>query len=541
MISSTVYSSDSTEVWLHPKSIAMDISGNVYVAAAFSPEGLDGPALLVKYSPDLELLKDITIQPSIGEEYSNPVIAMGQNGGVFIGSSLAAGNSVVREYNADLVFISSTLVHGAAITDMVVSAELLYLTGNVEGEGVYFAKFITDSGAPPLDVTPPAAVADLGLGEVYSSFLTVFWTAPSDPDDSLIAYDIRYASSVINAVNFDSASTVASPPAPLVPGATQTADIEIPADWTSFFVALKSMDSAGNVSDLSNVAGLSRSTVAVNGLAELEFSAEKPVFAALASTTSQEYLVALASVAEQGLVLITNIYELGPEGTIFDPPAVLTMRWLDSNNNGIVDATELANPINEADLKLKRYNGTEWADVADQTADYNGNFITGRLSSLSLYGLFAKRAEPSVTVSVNLEPKMLNDKGNGRYVLARFRVSGWKTASDIDPASLRIVKVDGRQLTMPIPAIINPHREEGSCDGDDDKDEARGQGKGKDLKKEEKCKKRKTLTLEFDRKALERELTAGKWSQVTFQGTFYGGLPFSAADSVMLLKQGKWW
>jgi len=388
------------------------------------------------------------------------------------------------------------------------------------------------------DYNPPAAVADLGIDMVYPSSVTLSWSAPLDVGSTVSLYDIRYASTMIDASNFNSAIIVSTPPAPLAPGTTQTMDIEIAADWTSFFVALKSMDSAGNVSDLSNVAGLSRSTVVVNGLAELEFSAEKPVFAALASTTSQEYLVALASVAEQGLVLITNIYELGPEGTTFDPPAVLTLRWLDSNNNGIVDSTELAGPINETDLKLMRFNGTEWADVADQTADYDGNFITGRLSSLSLYGLFAKR--PAPTVSVNLEPKMLNDKGNGRYVLARFRVSGWKTASDIDPLSVKIVKVDGRQLITPIPAIINPHREEENCDGDDDKDEARGQGKGKDLKKEEKY-RRKTITLEFDRKALERELPAGKWSRVTFQGTFYGGLPFSAADSVMLLKQGKWW
>jgi hypothetical protein len=379
----------------------------------------------------------------------------------------------------------------------------------------------------------------LRFAAVYASSAVLSWTAPVDLGVGVGAYDIRYSSNVIDAANFDSADAVLAPPAPLAPGTTQTADIDIPADWTSFFVALKSIDSAGNVSDLSNVAGLSRSTVVVNGLAELEFSAEKPVFAALASTTSQEYLVALASVAEQGLVLVTNIYELGPEGATFDPPAVLTMRWLDLNSNGIVDATELASPINETDLKLKRFNGIEWADVADQTADYNGNFITGRLASLSLYALFAGRPAPAV--SVNIEPKMLNNKSNDRYVTARFRVSGWETAPGIDPASVRIVKVDGRQLVKPIPAIINPHNKEEWCDGDDDKNEDHGQAKKREPEKKEKCKGRKTIMLNFDRKALEKELTAGKWSQVTFQGVFYGGLPFSAADSVMLLKQGKWW
>jgi hypothetical protein len=49
------------------------------------------------------------------------------------------------------------------------------------------------------------------------------------------------------------------------------------------------------------------------------------------------------------------------------------------------------------------------------------------------------------------------------------------------------------------------------------------------------------LTLNFDRKALEKELTAGKWSKIVFEGAFYGGQRFSAEDSIMLLKRGKLW
>jgi hypothetical protein len=151
---------------------------------------------------------------------------------------------------------------------------------------------------------------------------------------------------------------------------------------------------------------------------------------------------------------------------------------------------------------------------------------------------------PATKVSVSLDPKLLNSNSHDRYVSARFRILGWKPASEIDPASVVIARIDGRRLISPIPAIIGSHRKEECCD---DEDGGREEGHDKHSQqlfsegKSGKCGRWRSLTLNFDRKALEKELTAGKWSKIGFEGAFYGAQPFSAEDSIMLLKRGKWW
>lgn len=108
-----------------------------------------------------------------------------------------------------------------------------------------------------LDVTPPDAIADLAVTSEAGTRITLAWTAPSDdvPDGwGTASYDIRYSTSPITAANFDAATPVANPPVPAAAGTPQTFDVLGLSTETTYYFAIKTIDEADNVSDISNVA-----------------------------------------------------------------------------------------------------------------------------------------------------------------------------------------------------------------------------------------------------------------------------------------------
>ncbi|MBO9605020.1 MAG: right-handed parallel beta-helix repeat-containing protein [Paenibacillaceae bacterium] len=107
------------------------------------------------------------------------------------------------------------------------------------------------------DVSPPAAVADLGnvTPAAKSFYVNLNWTAPGD-DDTLgtaAAYDLRYSTSPLTPANWGSATDVPFEPAPAAAGATQQLTVSGLTPSTTYYFALRTTDDAGNVSGLSNV------------------------------------------------------------------------------------------------------------------------------------------------------------------------------------------------------------------------------------------------------------------------------------------------
>ena len=86
------------------------------------------------------------------------------------------------------------------------------------------------------------------------------WTAPGD--DSLAGtatqYDLRYATSLITAANFASATQVTGEPTPGAPGTSQGLTVTGLQPSTTYWFAIKTADDAANWSILSNV--VSRTT-----------------------------------------------------------------------------------------------------------------------------------------------------------------------------------------------------------------------------------------------------------------------------------------
>ena len=107
-----------------------------------------------------------------------------------------------------------------------------------------------------LDDIAPSAVSDLAASTntAQGGSLYLTWTAPGDNGigGQAKSYDARIATTVITDATFASATPIAVG-APAVGGTRQTASVTGLAGETLYYVALKTIDAAGNVSALSNV------------------------------------------------------------------------------------------------------------------------------------------------------------------------------------------------------------------------------------------------------------------------------------------------
>ncbi|HBC46463.1 MAG TPA: hypothetical protein DCZ43_05405, partial [candidate division Zixibacteria bacterium] len=95
------------------------------------------------------------------------------------------------------------------------------------------------------------------LGNDYYGTIDISWTAPGDDGNFGMAnhYVIKYSNAPINDTNWDSASEVADPPAPIEPGQDQSFTLTGLYAGQFYYMGIKSYDEAGNASPLSNIAG----------------------------------------------------------------------------------------------------------------------------------------------------------------------------------------------------------------------------------------------------------------------------------------------
>lgn len=105
------------------------------------------------------------------------------------------------------------------------------------------------------DQTRPAALANVAVSGVTENTIALNWTATGD--DSLsgtaASYDVRYSTAPITAANFASATAASGEPAPGAAGTAQSFTITGLTRQTTYYIAIKVTDDAGNVSAISNV------------------------------------------------------------------------------------------------------------------------------------------------------------------------------------------------------------------------------------------------------------------------------------------------
>lgn len=105
------------------------------------------------------------------------------------------------------------------------------------------------------DNTPPAAVTDLAVGSTNFYSIGLDWTATGDDgtEGQASYYEFRYSTAPITADNWDAAKGTSYEPEPAPAGADETFTLYSVLRNTTYYVALKVGDEAGNWSEISNV------------------------------------------------------------------------------------------------------------------------------------------------------------------------------------------------------------------------------------------------------------------------------------------------
>lgn len=102
----------------------------------------------------------------------------------------------------------------------------------------------------------PALVPDTAWGQVTETTVTLTWTAPGDDGvtGQPTRYDLRRSrSSIVTYADFNAATPVTGVPTPSVAGTPETATATGLTPNTRYWFALRTVDEAGNWSELSNV------------------------------------------------------------------------------------------------------------------------------------------------------------------------------------------------------------------------------------------------------------------------------------------------
>lgn len=235
------------------------------------------------------------------------------------------------------------------------------------------------------DYVPPADITDLAVSRSGATSLTVSWLAPGDDGNagelSSGIFELRFSSDA--AFGYYGTVVISTD---TVPGAVFTAEIDGLEQGTQYFFTVRSRDNAGHWS------AWSAQTEGVTGylavgpdsvasvLSGLNISVELP------SQTTSHVSVVLASAGVQGIYPVTLIYDIIPEGTVFDQPARISIAY---DPDTVTDTATLA---------IYKWNGVEWssAPITNQVvyADAVPPRVEGDIHSLSLYGLFCGDHKP---------------------------------------------------------------------------------------------------------------------------------------------------
>ncbi|MDD5688638.1 MAG: carbohydrate-binding protein, partial [Elusimicrobia bacterium] len=240
---------------------------------------------------------------------------------------------------------------------------------------------LTPSGATPyVDNTPPSTIGDLAVtnnsivSSIGSSSIVLSWTAPNPNDvnnTTVSEYDIRCSSTgIINDGNWKNVHC-ADGPAPKAAGLNQTYTVQGLVPDTNYYFAIKSSDTAGNCSIISNITPVVKTAALTTNLA----SGKIPT----------------AYTAEIGYE--TSKAVDGDVATYWKAGSSSDLQWLCLDLGSTYNITEVVLRWYEMDLYTtyaKSYqiqvsntnNGTDWQTIYTKTdgADYvstNGLFTLG--------------------------------------------------------------------------------------------------------------------------------------------------------------------
>jgi len=140
----------------------------------------------------------------------------------------------------------------------------------------------------PADHIAPATIADLVAEVLDHRAIRLRWTAPGDDgSEGLVeGYDIRYGTSPVTEVGWDTYPQAPFTQMPVVGGQEQVYDLGGLDTTTTYFAAVRAYDEAGNVAGMSNVvmATTPRDTIPPGAVTDLAVRLGTPVAAVLSWT-----------------------------------------------------------------------------------------------------------------------------------------------------------------------------------------------------------------------------------------------------------------
>ncbi|MBC8402241.1 MAG: PQQ-binding-like beta-propeller repeat protein, partial [Candidatus Marinimicrobia bacterium] len=234
------------------------------------------------------------------------------------------------------------------------------------------------------DWTAPATISDLSVIETTSRSITIQWTAPGDDGNSGTAfeYDIRYLPSSISDDNFSSATRVTSGiPTPSLAGTADQLTIYGLNPFTTYYVAIKTMDDAGNVSSISNIDSVSTEGVPVlSPLAvwgkfhqDLQNSGNTAVDGAFLDSLLWRYQASDAINSSPTVDGSGSVYFGSEGGNVYALNADGSLKW-SYNTGGGISAAPLVATLNR--LYVGSKNGRFYA-FNRETGEMEWTFLTG--------------------------------------------------------------------------------------------------------------------------------------------------------------------
>ncbi|MFA5858223.1 MAG: FlgD immunoglobulin-like domain containing protein [Elusimicrobiota bacterium] len=124
--------------------------------------------------------------------------------------------------------------------------------------------------------------------------------------------------------------------------------------------------------------GVTEVKVPVNAIAsQTEFSISQPKDSVVPELKGTNDFMA------EGVAKPVETYEIGPSGMVFDQPMVISLLYMDIDQDGFVDYTS----YKEDNLGIFWYDGDNWRFVGG-IVDKTKNTVTARVMHFSMYGIF---------------------------------------------------------------------------------------------------------------------------------------------------------
>ncbi len=181
---------------------------------------------------------------------------------------------------------SATLVNNPPSPQTAGTTESFVVIGLIQEVTYYFALIVADEvpnwstlsnvvTTTTLDLTTPSTIMDLSAvtGEVNGT-IGLSWTAPdnNNMNGTVAVYEIRYSQAEITDLNWSETSLLLTPPSPLQAGEQQSTILTGLTPGQNYFTAIKSYDSSGNSSTISNISSAEAAFILATDIDDTEYN-----------------------------------------------------------------------------------------------------------------------------------------------------------------------------------------------------------------------------------------------------------------------------